>query len=259
VVRAPLGVAARRLDRDRSVYIVGRTDTLALPGFLLLLACGWHAWRARWIAASAAALWIVAAPAALAPFWNDASRAYKRNDRELATLLAAEVKAGDAIVLGPLARPTLEYYAHRLGFEGRLAWLGSYPPLADSSPGSYFPTPLDSAAAYAEQALRLRRGWEEAGIGRLWLLTSKGDEAPPRRTRRLPIIRPRHRPDKNTSTRTMPPFPMNLLLAHLVALRPVRVVRYYRQDWTGGTRYLLRTDRSDWVPVDSLPRIEVRP
>jgi hypothetical protein len=246
-------------------YVVGRTDTLALPGFLLALAFGWATARPRWIAPAALGLWALAGFLLLASSSNSQGSLYKRSDRDLAMKIASEIRPGDALVTSSMSRPTIEYYAHQLGFWDRLSWFGSFPPGCDASPTAAFAPPIDSAGAYSEQALALRGLWERTGTGRTWILALSRDGI----SAGAPFAGTAHsawpqRPTPPTAARRLidadgVSFPMNILLADLVASRPVAVLWEYRQDWMGGDRLVLRLDRSGWVPRDSLPRIEVKP
>lgn len=243
-------------------YIVGRTDTLALPGFLLLLGIGWSLWRPRWLAPAALGIWTLAGVLSLVPTWTGSSVLRKGSDRDLARRLASEIRPGDAVVFGPLTRPTFEYYGRRLGILDRLAWRGSYPPRLDTSPAAVFPAPFDSAAAYGAQALDLRELWETAAIERVWLLTLRPDGAAgaagesKRGWPRLPAQPP---PERRTPEADALAYPANLLVAYLVGAGRADAVWEYQQDWISGDRLVLRIDRSRWVPRDSIPKIEFRP
>jgi len=244
-------------------YVVGRTDSLALPGLLLLLGAGWSCLRPAWAGRACLAVWAISGVVVLAPVLSGSSRIVKQSDRELARVLAVEVRPGDALVFGPLSRPSMEYYGKRNGWWDRLAWAGSFPPAAAANPAGLVPTPLDSAAAYYEQARELRRQWEQAGIRRV-LVLGLADDAPAGGARNpqaepawpsLPQIPPPHqrRIDANQVD-----YPMSLLVASLAAMRPVEALRQYRQDWVSGRRLLLLVDREAWAPEDSLPDLEVR-
>ena len=65
-------------------------------------------------------------------------------------------------------------------------------------------------------------------------------------------------PGRQTITANDVSYPLNLLVASLVGLHPVTVEWEYLQDWVGADRYVLRVDREHWVPIDSLPKLEVR-
>ena len=96
--------------------------------------------RSRWDAAirtSALALWIVAF---LLPLLPQTGRSVpKGSDRALASWIAPRVEAGDAIVVPPVGRPTLEYYGGRQGWLGKLQSLSTFPPIGDLNPAAAFP------------------------------------------------------------------------------------------------------------------------
>jgi hypothetical protein len=187
-------------------YVVGRTDTPALPGLAFILGIGWTRGAAsllwglcprrgvsplwmllpRWKVSSllgrlpasiATASWIVLGIAALVPSWSGAGRTAKGSDRSLAALLESEIKPGDAVVFSALSRPTLEYYGRRLGWWDRADWKGSFPTSFDRNAAGSWPAPLDSAAAWRAQAIDLRSGWERRGIGTVWLLALRDPDA----------------------------------------------------------------------------------
>ena len=272
-----------------SAYVVGRTDTLALPALAILLGIGWtHCsprpqWGAspRWgrlPASIATASWIALGIAALAPSWSGEGRTAKGSDRALATLLGATIKPNDAVVFAALSRPTLEYYGRRLGWWDRAGWTGSFPASFDRNAAGSWAAPLDSAATWRQQAIALRLGWEHRGIGTVWLLALRDPSATD------PAVGSDQpgaaAPDDPSHGRTAgawpsrpepPPFarsrrgaaslgyPGNVLASVLAGLKPAEIAWEYRQDWVSGERVVLRLPRSSWVPLDSIPDLETRP
>lgn len=283
-------------------YVVGRTDTLALPGLAILLGIGWaygfprphrgvsglrglrrqqgaHQPGRPLLATIALTAWIILGVIALAPSWRGDGRAAKGSDRELATLLASQIEPGDAVVFSALSRPTLEYYARRLGWWDRAGWKGSFPASFDRNAAGSWPTPLDSAAVWREQAIDLRREWERGGTGTVWLLAFRdplASAAPVPNTAPSGSMAGGATPVGAVETpwpsRPAPPpstrsrrgaaqfaYPANVLMSVLTGLDPAQVAWEYRQDWVAGDRVVLRLPRSSWVPLDSIPSLETRP
>jgi 4-amino-4-deoxy-L-arabinose transferase-like glycosyltransferase len=240
-------------------YVVGRTDILALPAFLLLLAAGWSSLPARPWAPLGTGIWVLAGLLSLLPIWRPCPDLLKASDREACRRLQSALQPGDAVVFGPLMRPTAEYYARRHGFWDKPGWAGSFPRRLDENPAAVEPTPLDSAAVYQAQALALRGAWEKMGIRRVWILALRDSEAPPLSPEepwpQIPAPPPadRSRIDANAVA-----YPQNVLLGSLAGLREVEVKWEYLQDWVGGNRLAVCLPRESWAPLDSLPRIEVR-
>jgi hypothetical protein len=239
-------------------YVVGRTDTLALPGFLLAVSAGLASMKPRWVPRAAAAIWIAVGSLSMIPLWSGSGPLAKRTDRELAAKLGDALAGGDALVLGPLSRPTTQYYGERLGWWTRPGWTGPFPASLDQNPAGLVPTPLDSASTYFSQAVDLRREWERRGVADVWFLAVSDRPRAANLTDPWPVD-PSPPPARRKSVGAGEvSFPMNLMLAALVGLHPVEVVWEYRQDWVSGDRYVLRVERNAWVSLDSLPKLEVR-
>lgn len=244
-------------------YVVGRTDTLALPGLAILLGIGWTR-GPRLLAPIAMSAWIVLGVAALAPTWSGNGRTAKSSDRALASLLRAEIKPGDVVVFSALSRPTLEYYGRRLGWWDRAGWKGSFPNSFDRNAAAPWPAPLDSAITWQREAIALRKTWEQQETGAAWILalrdpvtgggaiSADGPTAWPSRPTPPPSARARRGAQSLA-------YPGNVLVSALVGLKPAEVGWEYRQDWVSGDRLLLRLPRASWVPVDSIPRLEAEP
>lgn len=248
-------------------YVVGRTDTLALPGLAILLGIGWTSlrifrFRSSHPATIAAAAWVVLGIAALAPSWSDEGRTAKGSDRALATLLAPEIKAGDAVVFSALSRPTLEYYGRRLGWWDRAGWKGSFPASFDRNAAASWPTPLDSAATWREQAIALRVEWERSHTGTVWLLALRdptamaNDAGMPAAWPARPAPPPSARSRRGAASLG---YPGNVLMSVLTGLKPAEAAWEYRQDWVSGDRVIMRLPCTTWVPLDSIPGLETQP
>lgn len=272
-------------------YVVGRTDTLALPGLAILLGIGWNRWspcprrgaspfggpRPRWgrlPASIATASWIALGIAALAPSWSGEGSTAKGSDRALATLLGATIEPNDAVVFAALSRPTIEYYGRRLGWWDRAGWKGSYPASFDRNAAGSWSAPLDSAATWRQQAIELRLGWERRGIGTVWLLALRDPDAtdPAVGSDQPGAAAPHGGTAGAWPSRPEPPpaacsrrgaaslgYPGNVLVSVLAGLKPAEIAWEYRQDWVSGDRVVLRIPRSSWVPLDSIPRLETQP
>ncbi len=241
-----------------TAYVVGRTDTLALPGLAFLLGIGWAAGPRRW-APIASAIWVLLCIAALAPSWSGKGRTAKGSDRALGARLDAEIRPNDAVVFASLSRPTLEYYGRRLGWWERAGWKGTFPTSFDRNAAASWPAPLDSAAAWRTEALDLRHGWERDGTGAVWILAVRDPEAPDATAGAWPA-RPAPPPaSRARRTAATLGYPGNVLVSILAGLKPVEVAWEYRQDWVSGDRVVLRLPRTTWAPEDSLPRLETRP
>lgn len=243
-------------------YVLGRTDTLALPAFLLLVAFGGLRIPGRGLAPVGFALWIVVGLAAAAPVLDGRGSAVKGHDRELARLLGASILRTDAIVTPELGLPTLRYYAKRQGWRDRVGFLGSFPPLVEENPAGVFPATLDSVGAWSADAAELRQRLEARGIGRVFVLAVREPEAQPARRRQHGPAWPgfpaapaavRRQMDAN-----MLHYPMSLFVHALVGLERVPVKYEYLQDWVGGDRVVLEIPRLRFVDPDSLPKIEVQ-
>lgn len=244
-------------------YVVGRTDTLALAPFIVLLALGAFAWTrtttgaARFVALLAVGLVLVlpglsASLGLLSPH----GRLAKGSDRELAVWLETQVRAGDALVYGPLVRPTLAYYGERGAWLDRLQWFGGFPAQIDLNAAAIYPTPLDSLDAWREEALRLRDAWDRNGIRDIYVLSVRATPAAPGSWPMRPAAPPTTRATLTASDVT---YPTSVLLYVLVGLSPLPVLREYRQDWVAGDRVVIRVRREDWVDPASLREIEVQP
>lgn len=240
-------------------YVLGRTDTLALPGFLLGTALGWSFWRPRTLAIGALALWSVTGCASWFP--RDPGLE-KGADRALAEQLGAAIQPGDAIFVAALGKPTLEYYAKHQGWWTRASVVRSFPPSADRNFAAVPPMPLDSVPVFLASALEMRAQLEQRGRGDAWILaplsraeiaTSGAADAP---WPRWPTPPPGTR---RTLSANELGYPTNLIAYAFAGTEPVPVVWEYRQDGAGADRVALLIRRETWADPDSLPKIEVRP
>jgi len=225
------------------VYVLGRTDAIALPAFALLLGRGLARWP-RGVALATVALWGVISLAALGPGygWGSGPRV-KGADRDLAAFMVADgLESGDWVVHGFLTSPSLEYYLRRMGATHQVAW---FPDGAGRIIAGVEPTPLDSLPAFLAQARALRARMEARMANRdaVWVLALLGPQSP---EPWLQAARP------EVSAQDVA-YPGSVLVYALAGGGKIPVRRIYRQDWVGGTRLLLRTERHDWLPIDSLP------
>ncbi|MFN8548877.1 MAG: hypothetical protein U0527_13150 [Candidatus Eisenbacteria bacterium] len=237
-------------------YVLGRTDSTALPAFLLLVALGiTQSHRLCW---ATLVLWFITGGIALWPSWTAGGDRAKWSDRALAAPDRPSLGPRDAVVLASLTRPTLEYYAKRQGWRDRVVWFGGFPAWIDENPAATYPSPADSLAAWQSDALALRQRWEAQGIDRVWLLALRDANA-----RKLRSPWPRRPTEPPAERRAFGAgelqYPNNLVAAALIGLRPLENRLEYQQDWVTGERMLLEIPRAQWVSIDSLPRIEMRP
>lgn len=237
-------------------YVLGRTDSTALPAFLLLVALGLA--RNHRLCWPTLLLWFATAGIGLWPSWTAAGDRAKGSDRALAEEIGRRLGTRDAVVLATLTRPTLEYYAERQDWRDRVTWFGGFPTWVDENPAATYPSPSDSLAAWHSQALALRRNWESQGVERVWLLALREGNA-----LKLRLPWPRRPAEPPPERRSLGAgdlqYPNNLVAAALVGLNSIDSRLEYQQDWVTGDRLLIEIPRSQWVPVDSLPRIEMRP
>ena len=238
-------------------YVVGRTDTFALVPFIALLGLGWSTRPRSWGAVAVGlwvlvGIWVVLGPHSVG----------KGTDRALATWIGSEVVPGDAVVVSALGRPTLEHYALQGGWRERLGDLRAYPAELDRNPAAVYPTPLDSVASYQAQARVLRARWEAEGSPHVWILAPLAPIPDPAATTGRPGFpgpgaEPLPPPAlRRTITANDLLYPTSVLLYTLRGLEPVTVLREYRQDWVGGERIALRIPRDQFVPLDSLQKIQ---
>ncbi|MCC7144021.1 MAG: glycosyltransferase family 39 protein [Candidatus Eisenbacteria bacterium] len=237
-------------------YVLGRTETAALPAFLILLALGFGQMRRPLLVLMALLLWATLGGVALWPSWTASGERSKGSDRAVAAALGARLGPRDAVVFSSLVRPSLESYARLQGWRERVQWFGGFPAIVDQNPAAVYPTPPESLAVWQAAALELRREWEAAGVEQVWIFGVREARALPLRT---PWARRPAPPavDRREIGAAQITYPTNLVLATLVGLRSVSAELEYQQDWVSGERLLLRIPRSAWVSVDSLPAIEV--
>ncbi len=248
-------------------YVVGRTDTLALAPFIVLLALGSAAWTrtttgaARVVALLALALALVLPGlSASLSLLSPQGRLAKGSDRELAAWLGTQVRAKDAVVYGPLVRPTLAYYGERGEWLDRIEWFGGFPSQIDLNPAAIYPTPFDSLDAWREEALRLREAWDRSGVRDVYVLSVRTTSGAPGASPGAWPVRPAAPPTpRATLTANEVIYPTSVLLYVLAGLSPLPVLREYRQDWVAGERVVIRVRREDWVDPASLRDIEVQP
>lgn len=234
------------------VYVLGRTDAIAFAAFALLIGRG-LARLPRRLALLFLAGWTVVAVLSLAPSYGFTARTgtlpAKGADREVARFLAAApLRAGDLVVHGPLTAPSLEYHLGRLAAPHTAVW---FPAAAGKNPAVSTLLPTDSLGAYIAEARRMR-AWMETVLppdGTVWVLALLETAAPgAHEARRAGRVRA-------TDLR----YPQNVLVYHLAGLDPQPVARFYRQDWIGGERVLLRLPRDAWLPAGELPPLRPDP
>ena len=229
-------------------YVLGRTDTFALPGFLIWIALGWTL-APRKLGLICLLSWIVLGLATT--FGPDRSRVEKGSDRALAELIAKRAAPSEPIFVGLLGQPSLRYYAERLGFADQGRAVRGFPFIAERNPAAVFALPTDSLAVYLSEARALRQTAENAGVEAIWVTAHL--HAPPPVWPRRPVGPPLERARRNANDL---PYPASLLVYTFVGLDSVEVAAEYQQDWITGSRVLLRIPRSQWIDPDDLPPIE---
>lgn len=235
------------------VYVLGRTDVLAYPAFVLLIGRGlaglpWR--RAPWLLLAfwGAMSWISLAPSY--GLWNKALA--KGTDRQLAQhLVDAGLAETDWIVHTFMTSPTIEYYLDRLEAPHRTAW---FPLAAGENTASGYPAPPDSLDSYLEQASRLvdKVSASLPEHGDVWIFGLIA----PATVETIATIR-----ESGIASTEQIAYPVGLLVYALVGRGPVTVAFQYHQDWVAGDRVVLRVPRSSWLPRDEIPptSIEIRP
>ncbi|MCK4304439.1 MAG: glycosyltransferase family 39 protein [Candidatus Eisenbacteria sp.] len=224
------------------VYVLGRTDAIAYPAFVLLIGRGLTK-LPRAAATGILIFWIALSIASLSPSYGLGSPGRAKGaDRHLAEVLGKEGLAPDDWVIhSSLTAPSVEYYLRRNGVHHQSAW---FPEVAGTNPAGVVPTPLDSLQTYLDQARALRQVLESAlpQDGSVWILGLRGQRTQPGKDHRTDITRPLSAQEIG--------YPMSLLVYTLVGMEPITPVLSYRQDWVGGERILLRIPRNRWVPED---------
>ena len=238
-----------------NVYVLGRTDLVAYPAFVMLLGHGLSRFPNR-VAFGMLVVWSIFSIASLAPGYGWGSpQLTKGNDRRLAaSIVEAGLENGDWVVHTFLTAPSIEYYLSRNpsreGRSHRSAW---FPPEAGYNIASDRMVPPDSAAAYFRAALDLRDRIEAEipPTGDVWiigLLPQTEDRL--RETIRL----------SGVASVEQVAYPVSLLIYALAGRSPVPAEFIYRQDWVSGERIVLRIPRDIWIPREDVdePQVEVR-
>ncbi|MCC7143664.1 MAG: hypothetical protein IT349_16310 [Candidatus Eisenbacteria bacterium] len=220
------------------VYVLGRTDVIAFPAFVLLIGRGLAALPSR-IGAAGLAFWVIASFTTLAPGYGlGSSPRTKGVDRRLAQeMTTSGLAPEDWVVHTFMTSPTIDYYLDRSATRHHRTW---FPESAARNPASNCATPPDSLEAYREQARRLRRKLETSlpPDGAAWVFALIAP-SPPGLSERV-----RH---TRTIAASEMGYPVALLVHALVGNAAVPVSFVYRQDWVAGDRVVLRIPRSSWI------------
>ncbi len=224
------------------VYVLGRTDLLAYPAFVLLIGRGLAGMPKR-AAGGVLTFWLVISLLSLAPTFGFAAPPWAKGaDRDVARRMVAEgLSPDDWVVHTFMTAPSIEYYLDRLDAPHRTAW---FPQIAARNTASPWPTPLDSLTAYRAEAAALRRAMEaEMTSGAsAWIF---GAIEPSAATAILQGRAPREvRVDQVG-------YPVSALVLALVGTQPISNAHVFQQDWVSGPHVLLRIPRSSWIPAES--------
>ncbi|MEZ4647753.1 MAG: hypothetical protein R3E97_03030 [Candidatus Eisenbacteria bacterium] len=232
------------------VYVLGRTDVLAYPAFVLLMGRGLSR-LPKWWSLGILVFWGGLSFLSLAPSYGVQGVGYAKGaDRTLAEQLGPELGGTDWVVHTFMTSPSIEYYLERDGVRHETAW---FPLSAGQNTASDYPTPADSLESYVAQARRLRDEIEAAlpESGDVWIfgLIAPGAEGSATQVGESRVI------DVGQLG-----YPVSVFLYQLVGTKPVPVAFMYRQDWVAGDRVVLRVPKRIWTPLSELPpvRFEVR-
>lgn len=231
------------------VYVLGRTDVLAYPAFVLLIGRGLANVPWRRAVPIFLMFWAAMSVISFGPSYGMWSpNLAKGVDRELARKLSdAGLAPRDWIVHTYMTSPTVEYYLDRFLTPHRSAW---FPFDAGENTASGYPTPTDSLQVYLDQASQLIATMEQAmpPDGTVWIFGLIGPDR---------VTRSRD-PEVAMVTAEQIAYPVGLLVYSLVGRSPVPVALRYRQDWVAGDRVVLRIPRTSWVARENLPLFEIQ-
>jgi hypothetical protein len=227
-------------------YVLGRTDAVAFPGFVLLASRGLGALRIR-RRRILVGVWCAASIAFILPLLGaGTSPRLKSGDRKLAGDLAPLLGPRTLVVHTALTGPSLETYWDASGIPRAVAY---FPEAQADNPAAVIPMPHDSVDAYRDEALALRRRLESGQIDRM-----------------LPLVRllPGATPQGATAEDLV--YPHSVLAFVCGGLEPLPILEgargqpiVYTQDWVGGVRLVLDYTRDRLVDLESLGDIEVSP
>jgi 4-amino-4-deoxy-L-arabinose transferase-like glycosyltransferase len=231
------------------VYVLGRTDVLAYPAFVLLIGRGLASLPWRRAAPLFLLFWAAMSMFSLGPsygLWNPTLA--KGADRELAKRLSeAGLTSGDWLVHTYMTSPSIEYYLDRFETPHQAAW---FPFDAGENTASDYPAPADSLDTYLDQACELIATME-AVVPRdrdIWVFGLVAPE-----TEAISRIR-----ESGVATAEQIAYPVGLLVYSLVGRSPVPVAFVYQQDWVAGERVVLRIPQASWTSRDEIPPTEIR-
>ncbi len=230
------------------VYVVGRSDVIAFPAFVLLIGSGLSR-LPRWGAVSILFFWGAVSLISLQPTYGlGNSPGMKHVDRSVAAFLADnELREDDWLIHSFLTQPSLSYYLSRSGTGHHAVW---FPEEAGFNPAGVAPVVFEELDQYLTEAIALRKRIEAdlPEDGQVFLIATidpryAGD---PARWRA-----PGAQINANQIT-----FPTSLMLYSFVGVNTVTAARTYRQDWIGGERVILPVPKKDWLRIKELPPIQ---
>lgn len=117
------------------IYMVGRTDFVAFPGFCLLAGLAFARLRSSWVQGLAVAMFLVASGFALLAAGATPPFA---GQREPMARLADSLDSGDLLISTGLSRPSTQYYLRRAAPEKSLKFV-SYPLAMEGNPATFNP------------------------------------------------------------------------------------------------------------------------
>lgn len=230
------------------VYVLGRTDVIAYPAFVLLIGRG-LAGLPRKTSWFFLVFWAAMSLISLAPSYGIGNTHLAKGvDRRLAASLGqAGLAPDDWVIHTFMTSPTIEYYLERLGFPHQTGW---YPLIAEQNTATDYPTSPDSSGAYFAEANELFVRMDDAlpEDGDVWVfgvLTVLTDQT-------VAEVR-----TSGSVTCEQIGYPTSLLVYTLVGRAPVKVSFLYHQDWVAGERVVLRIPKETWIPREDLEAVDV--
>ncbi|MFB3906872.1 MAG: hypothetical protein ACE15D_00575 [Candidatus Eisenbacteria bacterium] len=225
-------------------YILGRTDAVAYPGFVLWMAIGAVSVERRWLRRAAVgvlALSTILGTASGLPLGDRGAD----HDRQVGRAVAGELRPGDWIAYVGLSRPSIDYYVSggRPGCVDPVHHRLDYPAIFGDNPAAVYPTPAESLEVWNEEARDVRRSFErQAAPGaKIWFVGPIQPGAP------------------REATAEDLPYPGSLLAYALNGLRPLDPLIRLRGDAVGVDWIAFAVERDSLIPESELREVEAAP